>query len=83
MTSSFSRSRSIRVLGLMGIALLSGCVSIGKPAGFLEDYSRLHQGDYFKQEYVAPGADFYRYQKVKVEPVEIRYYKDRGEVKAQ
>lgn len=83
MTSSSSRLRSIRALGLMGLAFLSGCASIGKPAGFLEDYSRLHQGDYFKQEYAAPGADFYRYQKVKVEPIELRYYKDRGEFEAE
>lgn len=79
MTFFCFRSRSTdgsQVFGFFLLALLAGCVSISKPAGFLEDYSRLYEGAYFKQEYVAPGVNFFHYSKVKVEPVSLRYFKD-------
>ena len=53
---------------------------MSKPAGFLEDYSRLREGNHFKQEYRAPGADFTRYEKVKINPVELRYFQDRDKL---
>lgn len=47
------------------------------PSGFLEDYSSLKQGTYFKQEYVAGGIDFAQYKAVKVTPVNFSYLDDK------
>lgn len=53
---------------------LSACTSVHKPTGFLADYSELKKGEHFRQEFVRPDADFTRYQKVKVDPVELKYF---------
>ncbi len=51
---------------------LSACTSVHQPpSGFLGDYSSLQKGKNFKQERVAGGVDLTKYQKIKVNPVEI------------
>ena len=51
---------------------LSACTSVHQPpSGFLGDYSSLQKGKNFKQERVAGGIDLTKYQKIKVNAVEI------------
>ena len=56
--------------------VLSACTSVHKPSGYLSDYSQLEEGKNFKQEYRASDADFAKYTKVKVEPVELRFFEN-------
>ncbi len=62
--------------GLIFAALFfSSCTTakVADPSGFLQDYSALKDGTYFKQELIAPGIDFSRYKAVKVAPVNLSY----------
>lgn len=61
---------------LCWIVVVYGCATVQHASGFLEDYSVLHEGKYFKQEYVAPGIDFSKYRKIKVNPVELGYFQE-------
>ncbi len=57
---------------LFFLVSLSACTSVHQPpSGFLGDYSSLQKGRNFKQERVAGGVDLTKYQKIKVNPVEI------------
>jgi hypothetical protein len=62
------------VLGLLALSL-SGCAtaSVGTPSGFLQDYSNLQEGTYFKQEYIPKGTSFTGYKAVKVAPVNLSH----------
>ncbi len=56
------------------LLILSACASVHKPSGYLPDSAGLQEGKYFKQERIAPDADFRKYKKVKVEDVDIQYF---------
>ena len=56
------------------LAVFPGCASVSTPSGFLGDYSRLQDGRFFKREYIAPDANFGKYSKVKVDPVELKHF---------
>ena len=56
--------------------ILPACTTTHTPSGFLGDYSVLQEGKYLKQEYVAPDADLYKYHKVIVHPVEMKYFEN-------
>ncbi|HXV28158.1 MAG TPA: DUF3313 domain-containing protein [bacterium] len=58
------------------LAVLPACTSTYKSSGFFDDYSVLQEGEYLKQEYIAPGADLYGYQKVIVRSVEMKYFEN-------
>jgi len=62
------------ILALLALSL-SGCstASVGTPAGFLQDYSDLQEGTYFKQEYVPKGTSFSGYKAIKVAPVNLSH----------
>ncbi len=62
------------ILLLLALSV-SGCstASVGTPSGFLNDYSDLQAGTYFKQEYVPKGANFIGYKAVKVAPVNLSH----------
>ena len=54
--------------------LLSPCASVGKPSGFLSDYSVMEEGPCFKQQYADPKTDFSRYAKVQVQSVNLQRF---------
>lgn len=56
------------------VFFLASCTTISTPSGFLGDYSRLEEGRFFRQEYIAPTANFSKYSKVKIHPVELKYF---------
>jgi len=62
------------ILGSFALCF-SGCstASVGTPSGFLQDYSDLQDGTYFKQEYVPRGAKFSGYKAVKVASVNLSH----------
>ncbi|MDD5226848.1 MAG: DUF3313 family protein [Candidatus Omnitrophica bacterium] len=62
------------IMALLALSL-SGCstASIGTPAGFLQDYSDLQEGTYFKQEYIPRGTSFSGYKAVKVAPINLSH----------
>ncbi len=76
-------TKSISLL-FLGIVMLAGCATAttGLPTGFLPDYSRLETGKYFLQEYAVEGADFTRYDSVKVAPVNFGYLINKTSCKA-
>lgn len=54
--------------------LLAGCthqVPRVEPSGFLGDYSRLKEGDHANLSYISQTADFSRYTKIQISPVEL------------
>ncbi len=62
------------ILVLLALSF-SGCstASVGTPSGFLQDYSDLQEGTYFKQEYVPKGTSFAGYRTIKVAPVNLSH----------
>jgi hypothetical protein len=62
------------ILVLLALSF-SGCstASVGTPSGFLQDYSDLQEGTYFKQEYIPKGTSFMGYKAVKVAPVNLSH----------
>ena len=61
------------------ILFITGCASAYHHSDFLPASIPLQSGKYFKQEYVAPGTDFRRYRKVKIEPVNLDYFENKSE----
>lgn len=55
------------------IVIISACASTHAPSGFLEDYSSLREGIYFKQESISRTADFTKYDTVKIDPINMYY----------
>ncbi len=69
------KSVSVNSLALLSfLCILSACASVYKPSGYLPDAADLPKGKYFKQERVAPEADFSKYKKVKVEDIDIQHF---------
>ncbi len=52
----------------------AGCASTHEPSGFLSHSRYLSEGEYFKQTYVKPEANFSVYDTVIVEPVDLNYF---------
>lgn len=57
------------------ISLTSGCSSgpEEKYSGFLKDYSRMGQGNYFHKEYIIQNAGISDYENIKVAPVNLNF----------
>jgi hypothetical protein len=73
---NFKRTGYLPCLFLALLALtFSGCstASVGTPSGFLQDYSDLQDGTYFKQEYIPKGTSFVGYKTIKVAPVNLSH----------
>ena len=56
------------------LLLVSGCTSVHPSTGFIEDYSGLAKGKHFIRERVQSGGDLTHYQKVRVEPVTLKFF---------
>ena len=72
----YLKKHCVSVSNVFIIFLLSACTSIHKPSGFLSEYSHLTKGKQFKQEYVVSDTDFSKYKKVKINPVEFRFFEN-------
>ena len=78
---SSKKSACLSCFILISLALsFSGCstASVGTPSGFLQDYSGLQDGTYFKQEYVPKGTSLAGYKTVKVAPVNLSHLDDQS-----
>lgn len=59
---------------LLGLdSFLSSCASRHPFLGSLENYTRLEEGLYFKQEYVDPKVDFSKYRNIQVRDVNLEF----------
>lgn len=68
------------VIFLLGVALLLGCanVEMAYHSGFLKDYARMVRQHDMDRVWIAPGADFSKYDTLIISPIDESYLRMTG-----